>query len=137
MNMPINHPLTTMNHHYSPFINDHKERPRRVTPGRAGLVSQDAQHLRDIFYPKGFTDQDIVALSGLVRRWSGSVVLNHWEDGAIWVVDYCQLLSIIGFRIFTYFSWPVKVQELDEGQTYVLFFSGIPWSLQNWMSWEN
>jgi hypothetical protein len=26
--------------------------------------TKDAQHLRDIFYPKGFTDKDIVALSG-------------------------------------------------------------------------
>ena len=28
------------------------------------FTNQDAKHLRDIFYPKGFTDQDIVALSG-------------------------------------------------------------------------
>lgn len=32
--------------------------------GRLPDADKDAQHLRDIFYPKGFTDKDIVALSG-------------------------------------------------------------------------
>lgn len=32
--------------------------------GRLPDADKDAQHLRDIFYPKGFTDRDIVALSG-------------------------------------------------------------------------
>ena len=39
--------------------------------------AKDAQHLREIFYPKGFTDRDIVALSG------AQIVACHAERSAV------------------------------------------------------
>jgi len=44
-------------------IPDKKEGAQSAA-GRLPDGDKDAKHLRDIFYPKGFTDKDIVALSG-------------------------------------------------------------------------
>lgn len=45
--------------------------------GRLPEADKDAQHLREIFYPKGFTDRDIVALSG------AQIVACHAERSAV------------------------------------------------------
>lgn len=50
--------------HFGRFdVQAHKEGMQSAA-GRLPDGDKDAKHLRDIFYPKGFTDQDIVALSG-------------------------------------------------------------------------
>eukprot|EP01123_Difflugia_compressa_P009774 TRINITY_DN3344_c0_g1_i1.p1 TRINITY_DN3344_c0_g1~~TRINITY_DN3344_c0_g1_i1.p1 ORF type:complete len:258 (+),score=50.37 TRINITY_DN3344_c0_g1_i1:53-826(+) len=43
---------------------DHPDGSHCPPRGRLPDAAQGAQHLRDVFYPKGFNDQEIVALSG-------------------------------------------------------------------------
>ena len=50
---------------WRPGRRDYAEKEKPPTPdGRLPDASQGADHLRSIFYRMGFTDQEIVALSG-------------------------------------------------------------------------
>lgn len=68
-----------------------------ATSAKGGVTSQvgrlpegdkDAQHLRDIFYPKGFDDKDIVALSG--AHTVGMMHLNRSGFEGKWTSDHLR-----------------------------------------------